>query len=163
MSGLLKITEGAVCMHPRVKLVWVPTGESQKQLRYQCFDCGCLNGKAIAHSKAKPNTELVDFEALDRYHREYQERYDQFRQDRKTRYAEYLDSDQWRALRERVFRRAGGTCEGCGLHPATQVHHLTYAHIFSEFLFELVAVCDDCHRLTHASSLNALPWWDAAE
>jgi len=94
MSGLLKITEGAVCMHPRVKLVWVPTGESQKQLRYQCFDCGCLNGKAIAHSKAKPNTELVDFEALDRYHREYQERYDQFRQDRKTRYAEYLESDQ---------------------------------------------------------------------
>lgn len=28
-------------------------------------------------------------------------------------------------------------------------HHLTYAHVTQEFLFELVAICGDCHARVH--------------
>lgn len=65
-------------------------------------------------------------------------------------YNEYLLSPEWRSRRERVMRRAGGVCEGCGINQAAQVHHLTYEHVFNEFLWELVAICEPCHKRAHA-------------
>lgn len=64
----------------------------------------------------------------------------------------YLESDSWRQRRSRVMKRASGQCEGCQTKPATQVHHLTYDHVFEEFLFELVAICDECHARLHRKS-----------
>ena len=64
-------------------------------------------------------------------------------------YRRYLASDAWQRRRSRVLQRAGGRCEGCGEHPATEVHHLTYDHVGDEFLFELVALCSECHRRIH--------------
>jgi hypothetical protein len=64
-------------------------------------------------------------------------------------YQEYLKSPAWRAIRDKVLRRAKGRCEGCGDRAATQVHHLSYAHIYREFLWELAAVCDECHERVH--------------
>ncbi|MCK1357156.1 MULTISPECIES: hypothetical protein [unclassified Bradyrhizobium] len=37
---------------------------------------------------------------------------------------------------------------------ATQVHHLTYKHIFREFVFELIAVCDECHSRLHSDKTS---------
>ena len=31
----------------------------------------------------------------------------------------------------------------------TQCHHLTYENVGEEFLFELVALCSDCHERLH--------------
>ena len=64
-------------------------------------------------------------------------------------YAEYLQSDAWKALRDKVLKRASGVCEGCGTAKAVQAHHLRYAHIGHEFLWELVAVCLACHERVH--------------
>lgn len=64
-------------------------------------------------------------------------------------YAEYLETDVWREKRLQVLARARNTCEGCGLVKPTQVHHLTYERVGREMLFDLVAVCDDCHREIH--------------
>jgi 5-methylcytosine-specific restriction endonuclease McrA len=64
-------------------------------------------------------------------------------------YDKYLTSPEWINKRIVVLKRAGGICEGCSEHAATQVHHLTYAHVGNEFLFELVAVCDECHDKLH--------------
>lgn len=64
-------------------------------------------------------------------------------------YAEYLRSDRWQSLRRKVLVRAGGRCEGCLDAPATEVHHRTYEHVCKEFCFELVALCDACHRRVH--------------
>ena len=64
-------------------------------------------------------------------------------------YQAYLRSDQWQELRRRVLQRANGFCEGCWQRRATQVHHLSYAHIGCEFLWELVAICDVCHSRVH--------------
>lgn len=65
-------------------------------------------------------------------------------------YAEYLGSEKWARIRSRVMERAGGVCEGCLERPATQAHHLTYEHLFDEFVFELVALCTTCHDRLHA-------------
>jgi 5-methylcytosine-specific restriction endonuclease McrA len=48
-----------------------------------------------------------------------------------------------------VLRRAGRRCQACGVRPATDVHHLTYAHLGAERAWELMALCVDCHRKAH--------------
>lgn len=65
-------------------------------------------------------------------------------------YSHYLKSSEWKEVRARVLRRAQGVCEGCGIKEAAEVHHLTYDHWGNEFLFELMAVCSDCHERLHA-------------
>jgi len=70
------------------------------------------------------------------------------------RYTKYLLSPEWAMLRSKVFQRViardgVGVCEGCREQIATQVHHLTYEHVGHEFLWELVAICEDCHKRLH--------------
>jgi len=50
-----------------------------------------------------------------------------------------------RAVLERDLR----LCQGCRQRPATQVHHQTYRRVGREMLFDLVAVCDECHDAIH--------------
>jgi hypothetical protein len=68
---------------------------------------------------------------------------------RKQRYRDYLRSDAWKELRDKVLNRDDHTCQGCLSRPATQVHHLTYEHIFEEFALELVSLCALCHARIH--------------
>ena len=67
----------------------------------------------------------------------------------KGRYASYLSTPQWKARAAKVHKRAKGMCEGCGTKKSREVHHLSYAHVGNEFLFELVALCEDCHDRWH--------------
>ena len=39
---------------------------------------------------------------------------------------------------------------------AKQVHHTTYANVGHEFLFELVALCPECHNRYHATVVPRL-------
>lgn len=64
-------------------------------------------------------------------------------------YNAYLESEEWTTRRQHVLERAGGICEGCRDARATQVHHLTYKHVGRELLWELAAVCNDCHEALH--------------
>lgn len=64
-------------------------------------------------------------------------------------YEAYLASSDWARLRDRVLERDGRRCQGCLAADAAQVHHLTYANVGDEMLFELVSVCDPCHRTLH--------------
>ena len=64
-------------------------------------------------------------------------------------YNKYLQSSEWKARRLKVLSRAGGLCEGCGERRATQVHHTTYEHVGNEMLWELRAVCNECHERCH--------------
>lgn len=61
-------------------------------------------------------------------------------------YRDYLASPAWKTLRAKVLARANGLCEGCMNAPATEVHHMTYAHVGNEFLWELRAICRACHE-----------------
>lgn len=64
-------------------------------------------------------------------------------------YDDYLKSDAWASKRAKVMARAHGICEGCGDAVPREVHHLTYQHVGNEFLFELVALCHECHERIH--------------
>lgn len=62
----------------------------------------------------------------------------------KSDYKEYIESDWWKDLRKRILIRDKHTCQICK-NRAEEVHHLTYAHKGSEYHFELVSLCSDCH------------------
>ena len=67
-----------------------------------------------------------------------------------SKYGAYLKSSQWLALRRAVLDRDNGKCQACLSEKATEVHHLTYDHVFNEPLFDLVSVCEGCHaKITH--------------
>jgi 5-methylcytosine-specific restriction endonuclease McrA len=84
--------------------------------------------------------------------REAQKRVDEAaRQERRKEYHSYLQSQAWKDKRAKVLARAKNLCEGCAEKPATEVHHLTYANVGNELLFELVALCSGCHSRSHAS------------
>ncbi len=72
-------------------------------------------------------------------------------------YDQYLQSPEWQARRRLVLRRAGGKCEGCRIRRAVQAHHLTYDRVGREMLFDLVAVCAECHNQIHAKERAGTP------
>ena len=65
-------------------------------------------------------------------------------------YKQYIASSPvWKNKRARVLDRDNHQCRACHRARATQVHHLTYQHLFDEPLFELVSVCGTCHQRLH--------------
>lgn len=120
----------------------------------QCLRCGASLGN-VAKNRVPYVAVLPAWdEALQKSWRERgQTEFDQRRQDEQDAfwkwYNAYLLSPEWRVLRSKVLKRADGVCEGCGERPAVQVHHLTYARVGKEMLFDLVAVCQFCHDRIH--------------
>jgi hypothetical protein len=160
------VTDGT-CSHAETQLWRLALSNGVEQCRPICLDCDqILNavakqtvGEAYA---ALPRGSFA--EARERYNdrcrHAWEQRWEAQRQQREAerrreneawwgQYNEYLRSPQWRSLRQRVLRRAGGVCEACLERRATQVHHRTYEHVFAEFGFELVAICDACHARLH--------------
>lgn len=67
----------------------------------------------------------------------------------RARYKTYLMSDEWQIKKANVLERENFMCQGCGERRASEVYHTSYDHIYDEFLFELVALCSECHRRYH--------------
>ena len=64
-------------------------------------------------------------------------------------YENYLQSPQWLEKKRLVLKRNNFICEGCLKNKAKVIHHLSYEHVGDELLFELVALCDECHKKAH--------------
>lgn len=146
------------CQHARLALTQATIAGGAVQMRRQCLDCAQSVGNAVRHDVARQEARGAPIPPFDNaqrrkgltdYKRRLFEDKEKERQRHKADYDEYMQSDAWRVLRQRVLLRCKGMCEGCGIHPATQVHHLTYANLFAEFLFELVGICEDCHLRFH--------------
>ena len=149
------------CNHPSLRMVWARHSNygdeyQRPQLRNYCDDCGRMVGGALKHSLASADTpELSREEATrpERVWREYAEQRDieKRRQTEQWRadYEAYLLSPEWDDKRALVLKRSRGICEGCGQVPAAEVHHLTYTHVGNELLWQLVAVCRNCHARVH--------------
>lgn len=136
-----------------------------KQIVYQCQQCGDSDNQPVAHKKVQEVSDGLPIPPFDYALRS------EWKAQRKEsliainqrfsreafRAAEerYLKTPRWRAMRALVLSRAKGKCEGCGTKAATEVHHLNYDHAGNELLFELVALCRDCHKRIHARG-NAL-------
>jgi hypothetical protein len=67
-------------------------------------------------------------------------------------YESYLKSRLWHGIRKRIFGRAKGRCECCGLVPPVNVHHWSYsvATLQGRKPQNLEAVCRACHDQFHA-------------
>lgn len=131
-----------------------------RHYRNQCTSCGMNLGsvkkatiKPAAERTLQPFDEAIRNHWLERVRLRSEEIKQQTAQQSKDAfdvwYEEYLDSPEWARKRGLIFARANGRCEGCGDRRATQVHHLTYTHVGRELLFQLVAVCRDCHEAIH--------------
>lgn len=69
----------------------------------------------------------------------------------KESYNEYLHSELWYSIRQRVFDKKGKKCEGCGSDWNIQVHHTKYTTpvIDGRSLNGLRVVCETCHKKIH--------------
>lgn len=148
------------CEHPRVD------ARQRKQVNgivvavRQCVTCGGHCGNVPKASVGDVNTLPHWDEGLRTRYREDRSaessaRYQQQKAEEQERwwawYDAYLLSPEWRERRAKVLARDDYRCGGCGAARATQVHHLTYARVGREMLFDLVAVCDRCHDAIHTT------------
>jgi hypothetical protein len=163
------------CDHIDFSLRKRDVGAGGFQYVRQCISCGKVLSNAIKKEIAiKQNKNIEPIEFNNELHGEW-ERYRNLFWDKQdsgslkkaellnqklkesreidnqvhTEYNNYLLSSEWNKKRELVLKRSNGVCEGCGVNKAQQVHHLTYNNLFNEFLFELVAVCIECHEKIH--------------
>ena len=132
------------------------------QLVHQCLDCG---ERASSNALSQSAVNMADVPEFDQEllnsNRENKNRAAKNIEDRFDRnkwfesYDKYLGSDDWKDKRRLVMERAGNVCEGCRKRQAIEIHHITYDHAGNEFLFELVAVCEECHERLHTSEDDA--------
>jgi uncharacterized protein with PIN domain len=148
------------CVHPETEIRQRRNRGGALQLYRQCVTCGASVGSAIKRSvdlsdsppwkdgyeEQYNSVRKVAYDAIIQKHVRKQKSGDEGFQ---RQYDLYLSSPEWQARRAKVLKRANGICEGCLDRKATQVHHLTYRHIFAEFMFELLAVCNECHARLH--------------
>lgn len=124
----------------------------------QCLGCGVQlqshKRDSTIVAQARLNDGIPEFDDTLReifFIRGEEQRQDQWSNDHdhwQAWYAEYLKSDRWKAKRAEVMRRDKFTCQGCH-DRATLVHHKTYANVGDELLFQLIALCKDCHTRVH--------------
>lgn len=117
----------------------------------QCLRCGHWNANGIT------KRNIDNFDSLPWFDEDFRDsrwrrvsetiraKREHDREEWWARYDAYLGTTEWRRRADAVLRRANHTCEACGSARATEVHHTTYAHIFQEPLFDLRAVCRECH------------------
>jgi len=123
--------------------------------KHACSKCGIANGSMIKASLVKDfkpyDSEEMDkkWELYIKIKSAYRNQKTKIFSERKEKYYKYLESWEWERKAHKVKKRANFICEGCLTSPATEVHHITYAHIYNEFMFELLALCSDCHRRIH--------------
>ncbi len=119
-------------------------------INMQCFECGEHDSKAYKKNLMDENTPDFSEELRDKY-------YDNCRKTRESQrisereiwfrdeYNPYLKSEKWNNKRLLVLKRDNYLCQACLTRKATEIHHLTYRHVFNEPLFELVSICEPCH------------------
>lgn len=159
------------CLHESRALRIKKTSNGGEQYRGQCLKCGHYTQpipKSQALKKAsgktiKPADDTLRDAWYERHREIHAERHAFLKKIKEiknriwwSRYNAYLQTDAWKTIRQRVMQRACNRCEGCGIARATQVHHLTYDRVGEEMLFDLVAICDDCHAKVHESTRESI-------
>lgn len=162
-----RVNEEFACEHPDTVLTRYVKVNNTSEFRRQCARCGAT--AAVVKRTTIPLSVLdgivpFDRDLPERWRQQWRARYDELKAEKDAEFAEaeagrdgewqawyaaYLEGPEWLLKRRLVMERAGGKCEGCRQLRATQVHHLTYAHVGAEFLFELVALCRPCHQKIH--------------
>lgn len=151
-----QVREERTCSHSEFTLVRVVYKGGREAARHLCHGCNALFGNLRGRSSV-PQFDSLPFIDKEKYEEQrraqwqshYQEEQEEYRRSFNELYNSYLNSLEWGGRRALVLRRAQDVCEGCLRRPAVMVHHLTYAHVGDELLFELRAICATCHEKCH--------------
>lgn len=69
---------------------------------------------------------------------------------RKSAYYRYLESREWRQLRQQAFKRDGYKCTHCGSSKNLRCHHLRYRkNLLLCTVDDLITLCNECHEAWH--------------
>ena len=79
--------------------------------------------------------------------------YRTWREKQKTRYHQYLASEEWARKKKAALERAEYKCARCGSGSSLHVHHRHYDHVRKEHESDLIVLCARCHALAHED-----PW-----
>lgn len=61
-----------------------------------------------------------------------------------------LQGEEYEELRQRILRRDGWRCQGCGRSEKLQIHHIEpRSHVRKDAEQNLVTLCARCHRKIH--------------
>jgi len=76
---------------------------------------------------------------------------------RKREYLEYLQSEEWFAIRDKAFEFHGRICLDCSTKRNLQIHHLRYPRVFGQEDIEkdLCVLCKKCHDKRHGFELHS--------
>ncbi len=61
----------------------------------------------------------------------------------------YLNSQEWRTIKQLRMVIADNKCESCGSPTNLQCHHLTYERLTNEDVADLRILCGSCHQALH--------------
>lgn len=150
-----------MCYFEKTELRHRIIANGTSQIVFQCLQCGRsatnpLPKSAVPNYRKLPAWDESIAKAWDRTkHAAHVQEKQENRAEFFKEHDEYLKSLDWKKRRFLVMKRAGNMCEGCREAPATEVHHLTYENWKEEFLWELVAICHDCHERLHIAKSKA--------
>ena len=156
---------GDCCINPCLEMVKHTIKDGRIQIKKQCCSCGMIHGhcypfKTVDNIEALPSSSRTFQEVFrdkrmeelsnmrKRVLKMFEEKFG-VRTDKEgplVDYAVYLESPEWKEKRKLVMKRDRNRCQSCLADDATEVHHITYRHLFNEPLFDLVAVCRACHQ-----------------
>ncbi len=137
------------CGHPETELRRMMTKAGTIQVKRQCVVCGRSTSNAVPQNGL--NIEMLpawDHELNAARIAAHGSSRTQVPKDFFKWYDAYLQTPEWKDKRAAVLARSP-ICQGCGDQPSAQAHHLTYAHVGNEFLWELVGICLACHSQIH--------------
>jgi hypothetical protein len=142
------------CNHVNIVMTVRNASNGAAQYQKQCLDCGGKVGEFVKKVIALQQSPVPFDDAL---HGKWYQAQTLALQDARQAdsvewwawYNEYLKSPEWQWRRKMVMDREAGLCQGCRTVRAKDVHHLTYAHVGDEPLYELVALCGECHQKNH--------------
>lgn len=137
------------CPHEQRVYRTYQNAAGREEVRYQCLRCG-ERGKPVSRARQLDLGLVVD-ELAPCVPDDSVRRIESYRRDGAERlrrwfacYRAYFQSPEWQSIRRRVLSRDKKQCQGCLQEEAVEAHHLTYANIGGEFLFELVAIGARC-------------------
>lgn len=158
------MNEQVRCQHSVSQIRWRTLSNGARQAWRQCLMCYQTVGTALKHADAPKDAPEFDEDAREAHwqqigqvwqeqQRQRDAEFETRRSERRQEYLDYLQTVAWKRKREAVLERANYVCQaqmqGC-FGRASQAHHLTYEHVFDEPLFDLVAVCRNCHERLHS-------------
>lgn len=155
-----QINREFACEHAATEIRRLVASNGVKHYREQCLRCGeSLRAVRVRDVPLRLQVHPVEFDEglrkawieakAERSREIYEETKSAEREEWRREYNAYLATPMWAIKRQRVLDRAGDLCEGCRKCPPVEVHHLTYARVGREMLFDLVAVCRSCHEAIH--------------